>query len=322
MLRRAGADYDSHMAAVMVTGAHGFVGRHLVAELRAREALVVAVGKESRSSFEETPGVEYVRCDLLDAEAVHRLMARRPTAVINLAGLAAVGPSYQDPELYLRTNGQIVENICRAAAGSMVDARLLIVSSGAVYDPHQPLPLAESSQLGGNLSPYALSKIESERVANAFRDEGLDAVIVRPFNHIGPGQERGFLLPDLHSRVMSAREGEAISVGNLATARDYTDVRDVVRAYADLLQPAELEHGTYNVCSGRPVAGTELLHLLIEALRTGPVSVSPAAELLRPNDASLLFGDFTRLHTETGWEPKLDVAQSVRDYVRSCSSTR
>ncbi len=300
----------------MVTGAHGFVGQHLVALLRARDVQVIAVGKEPDSSYHGTPGVEYVRCDLLVQDAVDDLLKRAPAAIINLAGLAAVGPSYRDPDLYLRTNRLIVENLCGTALRRSPGARLLIVSSGAVYDPDQTLPLTEKSVVTGASSPYAMSKLESERAALEARAEGLDVVIVRPFNHLGPGQDGGFLLPDLVSRMREATPAGPLVVGNLATARDYTDVRDVARAYVELLQPPTLEHDVYNVCSGRPVTGTALLQLLFEA--TGEIvrSVEADAALLRPVDASVLYGDYSRLQREIGWEPKISLAQSVRDYVQ------
>lgn len=305
-----------NMATVMVTGAHGFVGRHLVAELRSREALVIAVGKEPTSPFQGQQGVDYAQCDLLDSDAVDGLLARTPAAVINLAGLAAVGPSYGDPELYLRTNRQIAANLCDSALRRSPSARLLMVSSGAVYEPRQPLPLREDSEVGGSTSPYALSKLQSEQVALTARTSGVNAVVVRPFNHLGPGQEPGFLLPDLYARVRAAGNAGPVAVGNLATARDYTDVRDVARAYADLLVPTRLEHSIYNVCSGRAVTGTSLLEMLFAALGTPALPVVSDAGQLRPTDADVIFGAPGRLHAETGWQPKFDLTQSVQDYVQ------
>src|SRR5690606_38366342 len=119
--------------------------------------------------------------------------------------------------------------------------RIVAISTGAVYDPHQPMPLHEESRLVDREtgSPYALSKIAMERAMEKFVASGLDIVIARPFNHIGPGQLNGFIVPDLTSQVI---ESDAIKVGDLTTKRDYTDVRDVVKAYAKLAMLSSPKH--------------------------------------------------------------------------------
>ena len=124
-------------------------------------------------------------------------------------------------------------NLLDHAKTSNMQGRAIVVSSGALYDPNQPLPISEESATSPT-SPYAIGKLASEHVVDYFRNRGLDAVIARPFNHIGPGQKEGFILPDIYAQLSSVGSGGEIQVGNLNTRRDYTDVRDIVAGYKAL----------------------------------------------------------------------------------------
>jgi GDP-4-dehydro-6-deoxy-D-mannose reductase len=294
---------------VAVTGVNGFVGRHLAHELAAHGVAVVGIGHEPGADL---PGMtEYVEADLT------RGWPTLPTvdAIVHLAGLSAVGPSFAQPQRYIEQNSRMVT----AMAESLIDAgarsRVLVISSGAVYEPHQELPLDEDARIGHS-SPYVVSKLLVEAQAAYYRTRGLDVLVARPFNHVGPGQGPGFLVPDLAAGLRAfAATGEPCVIGDLDTRRDYTDVRDVVRAYRLLLQVADPQHGRFNVCSGVSRSGREVLELLTaaEGLEDVPVRVDPSR--VRPGDPRDIRGDYKRLADATGWKPKVSLAASIGDFV-------
>ena len=309
----------------MVTGANGFVGHHAVRELAARNCAVVAVSRQAEADAAIADSIEsYLPCDLAQLEQVRRLSLDDIDAVINLAGLAAVGPSFDHPDLYLRVNAAVIDTVCTVARErGLSDLRVLAVSSGAVYAAGQDMPLREDAALDPTSSPYAASKIEMERRALGHRARGVDCVVVRPFNHIGPGQGPGFLVPDLFDQIRKAGEsGGPLLVGNLETRRDYTDVRDVVAAYVDLAAAETLEHRLYNVCSGRCVAGTEILTMLVEATGVSDLEVTVDPSRLRPADQPDISGDHALLTSAAAWQPSRSIETSVRDFVADMRDSR
>lgn len=156
-----------------------------------------------------------------------------------------------------------------------------------------------------------------EELSLKYRADGLDCIVARPFNHIGPGQLEGFILPDLYKKLTELEEGQPLLVGNLMTRRDYTDVRDVVKAYVSLINATELNHGIYNVCTGRSLSGEEILATLLKTLKRDTVEVKVDEGLFRPSDAPELFGDSSRLSADTGWSPQISVEQTIQDFVTS-----
>lgn len=308
------------MDKIIVTGVNGFVGAHLVHELREQGYDVLGVGREA----EINPAIQseldgYIQCDLANYEEVGQLPLSQAKAVINLAGLAAVGPSFDQPDLYMKINTAVLDTVCKAAIEqSASNLRIISISSGAVYGSQQPMPLTEDSKLDPNSSPYAASKIAMEELSLKYRAEGLDCVVARPFNHIGPGQMEGFLLPDLYKKIADLRaDGGKLLVGNLTTRRDYTDVRDVVKAYISLVTAETLNNGVYNVCSGRSLSGEEILALLLKELGHEDITPEVDPSLFRPSDAPELYGSNDRLHNDTGWQPVIPIEQTIRDFVAS-----
>ena len=283
-----------------VTGARGFVGTWLCAHLAAAGDEVVATGAE---------------VDVTDAEVVAAAMAAaRPTAVYHLAGLAHVGGSWDDPAGYLRVNAGGTLNVLEAARRCAEPPRVLVVSSAEVYGSVRPeeVPLAEDRPMRP-VSPYAAAKAAAEVLAlQAHLGRGLAVVRVRAFNHTGPGQAPGFVVPAFARRIVAARrEGAAVlRVGNLTAARDIVDVRDVVRAYRLLV-----EHGVagevYNVCTGQAVVVGDLVRRMLELAGARlELQVDPA--LLRPVDVPVLRGDPSRLRAATGWRPEVPLDDTLR----------
>jgi len=308
------------MSKIFITGINGFVGKHLARELHRRGCSVVGVGREDNLNPEIDSVVDnYYVCDLTNISDVAKLPLSDADAVINLAGFAAVGASYGKEELYMRVNVGVLTVISERILELGLKTRVLAISTGAVYSPNQPMPLTEGSELITAGSPYALSKIAMEVEASRLRKLGLNCIVARPFNHIGPGQEPGFLVPDLYEKMISAiNTGAHVKVGDLSTKRDYTDVRDVVKAYADIVLSEKLIDEIYNVCSGRSVPGGIIFDLLAQAISPSTkIEAEVDQQFIRPSDPKDLYGDNTKLKSQTSWAPVIPLEKTIQDFVDS-----
>lgn len=302
---------DAAATRIVVTGVNGFVGHHLAAELTANGIDVVGIGIESTAPS----SLDGLLADYVAADLIAEWPSVGPVdAVIHLAGLAAVGPSFDQPQRYISVNSSIVTNLGEGLLASGASPRAVLVSSGAIYGGTQPLPLTEDSTIAIN-SPYAVSKILNENQAAYYRGRGLDFVIARPFNHIGPGQGPGFLLPDLAAALATGEE--PLKAGNLDTRRDYTDVRDVARAYRLLATQPTLRHDVYNICSGRSLSGNDILAELLKASGRSEVRTETDDSRLRPNDPIDIVGDNSRLRGDLGWAPQFSIGDTVADYLKA-----
>jgi GDP-4-dehydro-6-deoxy-D-mannose reductase len=288
----------------LITGGLGFVGCHLRDHLVASGDDVVTLDRHSEPPVDIT--------DLASVQAA--VAAARPEAVYHLAGWADVGGSWKHPHTVLRVNGEGTLNVLEACREAGVD-RVLAVASADVYGvvSEDELPLDEHAPLRPT-SPYAASKLAADALAQqAFLGHGLGVIRVRPFNHLGPGQSEQFVAPALAARIVRAeRAGDtAITVGNLSARRDFTDVRDIVRAYRLLMErgaPGEV----YNVCSGRDLSIQYLADHLV-SLATRPIELRPDPELMRPADLPVLRGDASKLRAATGWAPEIPIEQTLAD---------
>lgn len=291
---------------VLVTGVTGFVGQILAAQLRARGARVSGVATQA------TPieGVEVREHDL----RLHPLDVNGVDDVVHLAGLSAVGPSFDDPQLYISANSAMMTNVGEPILNSSRDCRVLVVSSGAVYGAGDGLLLSEDRPLSFG-SPYAVSKVLVENQAAYYRQRGLFMTVARPFNHIGPGQRGGFIVPDLARKLVDLEPNGILRAGSLDARRDYTDVRDVAAAYVRLLECERLEYAVYNVASGVSRSGWEVLDQLTHVLGIPRPEVETRE--VRALDPSSVAGDATRLREETAWAPEISFSTSITDFVAS-----
>lgn len=301
---------------IVISGINGFVGYHLAKELHSAGLSIIGIGRESTVNSDISDIVsEYHQADLIESWPD----IPDVKAVIHLAGLAAVAPSFEKPQVYINANSAMVTNLCEYYIKQEKKPRIVVVSSGAIYSPNQPLPINEDGEIGFS-SPYAVSKVLNENQVAYYRSRGLDCVIVRPFNHIGPSQAEGFILPDLYSRLASLGENEhTIITGNIETRRDYTDVRDIARAYSKIALAPELKNSTYNICSGSSLPGSEIFSELKNVMNLNDVGYEIDKSLLRPTDVKDIVGDVSRLKDELGWEPEIDIHQTVIDFVKSKS---
>ena len=289
----------------LITGGKGFVGQWLAAHLKDRGDEVAVIDIET---------------DVADGAAVRRVMADvLPEAIYHLAAMTHVGESWENPGQVLRVNVLGTAEILAAARSIGGSPRVLVVSSAEVYGIVTPaqLPIGEDTPTEP-ASPYAASKLAAEAVAfQAWRGFGQPVVVVRPFNHIGPGQSPNFFVPALAKRIVDATRSGARSlpVGTLTTRRDFTDVRDVVAAYRLLIErgvPGEV----YNVCSGRDVAMSEVAAKLLE-LAGADLTLQTDPALVRPVDVPVLRGSAERLRAATGWVPQIPLATTLADVLTS-----
>ncbi len=286
----------------LITGGRGFVGTWLAEHLRSEGDEVVQIDQEVEIT---DPAA------LLDA-----VTAAAPDAIYHLAAMTHVGQSWDEPLRVLEVNVLGTGALLAAARQCGTDPTVLVTSSaevyGAVTDPGR-LPLTEQSATAP-LTPYAASKLAAEALCTqAWLGHGQRVVTVRPFNHIGPGQSPNFVVSALAKRIVEAERSGApdIPVGTLSARRDFTDVRDVVRAYRMLVtsgRPGEV----YNVCSGRDVSIQEIADGLL-ALAGSDVRLRVDPALVRPVEVPVLRGDRTRVTDDTGWAPALPLEQTLAD---------
>ena len=289
---------------VLITGATGFAGSHLAAHCREAGDDVVAA---SRSAG----------LDLLDATAVDRAVEETaPDVVYHLAALSHVGRSWRDPEATLSRNQAMALHLLEAVRRHAPGAVVVAVSSGEVYGAPAALPVDEQAPLRPQ-SPYAVSKASTDLLAGFYADaHGLRVVRPRAFNHSGPGQPPLFAIASFARQVAAGLEAGhdpvRVVTGNPDARRDYTDVRDVVRAYR--LLAAVGATGAVNVCSGRSRSAREVVAGLA-AVAGAAVEHEVDPALVRAHDILDVRGDAARLHALTGWEPAIALERTLADSV-------
>ena len=292
----------------LVTGASGFVAGWLMRHLDSCGDEIVPVDES---------------IDIADGPALTaKFVESAPDVVYHLAAFSHVGQSWAEPRETFRVNAVGTLELLEAARACARPPRVLLVGSAEVYGTVAPdeLPLTEDSPLRP-VSPYAASKVAAEYLGlQAFLGHGLPVLRIRAFNHIGPGQNPAFAVPAFARRIVEARaKGErTLTVGNVSARRDFTDVRDVVRAYRLLA-----EHGAageaYQVCSGHEISIEEIARRL---LRLAGVELELAEDpaLFRPVEVPVLLGDPSRLAAATGWKPEYDLDQTLADVLAEAES--
>ena len=299
---------------ILVTGAQGFAGRHLVEHLRARKHTPLPV--DLPAAGVRRSGLH--AADLCDAPALARLVRRlKPDACLHLGGIAFVPAAWDNPARIFAVNTIGTVNLIEAFRRHAPRARVVVVSSAEVYGSIRRREAVRENAPLHPANPYALSKLAAEQAAfQLAARHGLWVAVARPENHIGPGQFKDFVAPAFARQVAAIARGKAppvLRVGNLASRRDFLDVRDVVRAYRLLLtrgRPGE----AYNIASGRPVAVRDLLRELCRLADLRPrLVVDPAR--YRPVDHRPSLSA-VRIRRDTGWRPNIPLTTTLRDILR------
>jgi GDP-4-dehydro-6-deoxy-D-mannose reductase len=306
---------------VLVTGITGFVGSHFaeVALAQGAEVFGACRSTSSKENIAHLAGrVQLVEADLRDMASVQRLLAvSRPDFVVNLAAQSRVGESWQAPAETLITNTLIPVNLLEGVRIQAVKPRVLVIGSSEEYgqvEEHE-LPIKETNALRP-LSPYAMSKVTQDLMGyQYFKSYGLPIVRSRAFNHEGPRRGDVFVTSNFSRQIAEIEAGRrprVIHVGNLKARRDYTDVRDVVRAYWRLLEAGEAGE-VYNVCSGNGWLIGDVLDFLISLSRVRGIRVQEDPARLRPFDVPVVVGDYRRIQRAVGWAPEVPFERTLRD---------
>ncbi len=310
------------MCVWLITGAAGFVGRHLVALIRASrpEDEIWGIDRPLAERRDALAASNDFRVCPLSLSAVDPLVeclkSIRPTYVVHLAAQSSVATSWRDPVNSFVNNTNIFLNLIEAVRLAEVPCRVLSVGSSEEYGPRrqEELPLRES-MCPAPANPYAVARVAQEHLSKVYAESyGVEIICTRSFNHVGPDQSERFVASAFCKQGVEVALGikEAMRVGDLGIVRDFIDVRDVVRAYVLLLERG-VSGSVYNVCTGRGTKLAALVTLVSHAVgRELPVKQDQS--LVRPADNPVIVGDGTKL-ASLGFEPHVAIEQSIRDQV-------
>ena len=298
------------MKRLLVTGRDGFVGSTLVRMLESEPGLGEWSAAPLSADF-----------NILEEGATDRIVRdAEPDAVLHLAAQSSVPLAFRDPAGTLSVNLFGTLNLLRALKQSGFSGPIVFVSSGDVYGlvPEAALPINET-RLPEPRNPYAVSKIAAEALCHQWSvTEGMNIIIARPFNHIGSGQSEHFVIPAFARQIAEIRKGlrpPVIEVGDIDVTRDFTDVRDVVRAYFALLERGARGE-LYNVCSGVERSVRSLLETMID-LAGIEVEIRRDPQRMRPAEQRRAVGDASKLHGATGWRATTPIRESLAAVLQS-----
>lgn len=306
------------MTDYLITGAAGFAGQHLTTQLAQQTRSIAGTYYRTTPPFNPSaPDIRWHYTDAADRENTRDLIDHlRPKKIIHLAAASMPSVANKNPRLATETNVTGWINLLDAVAEFTPTARVLLVSSYHVYG--QQNPPATGYPESAPTSPtdiYTASRIMAEQSAHAIaKRNNLDIIIARVGNHVGPGQRPGYFvssLADQIARIELQQREPVIRVGNLNVQRDITDVRDIVRAYTALLkngQPGQ----TYNVCTGQPILLRKIVDTLCN-LSSVDCRIETDPTLVRENDPPIVFADPTKLRTDTGWFPQIEIEETLQD---------
>ncbi|MEJ7653337.1 MAG: GDP-mannose 4,6-dehydratase [Chloroflexia bacterium] len=297
----------------LVTGSGGFVGPYVVAELRSRGYSVWTLDRAGRNHG----GERTLACDLNDETGVRDALHKaKPDVIVHLAAQSSVPESFREPVATLRNNVLGAATLLYSASELAQRPRVLVAGSSEEYGRVGPeqLPLTEETPLAP-VSPYGVGKAAQSLLAlSLYRSVGLHVVVLRPFNHIGPGQTDRFVVPSFArqiARIEAGLDEQALRVGNLDSRRDFTDVRDIARAYAlaaEFAEPGE----TFNLGSGVSVPIQWVLEQLL-AMSGVEIVVESDPARMTPSDIPDLRADASKFAAAAGWRPQIALEQSLRE---------
>ena len=310
---------------IVLTGATGFVGRHLSRLFASRypQAKLSALVRSVDTGLE--PGVEPVVTDMQDSAAMAAALAPlAPDLIVHLAAQASVAQSEKAKGETWDANFGMTRALGQATAAAAPQSVFLFVSTGEVYGASFKAGPANEQTALLPTNPYARAKVAAELVLVDTLHADNRLIIARPFNHTGPGQDARFVLPSFAAQIAAIEAGRAapkIMVGNLDAIRDFSDVRDVCNAYALLADQALMNglRGTFNIASGEPRVLGDILQLLLAQSRTAIVVETDPARL-RPNDIPVVASSSALLHNTTGWQRAFSFEQTLSDLLAAARS--
>lgn len=299
---------------ILVTGASGFAGSHLIDLLVRQSPGIIFASTRSQVKGDDSK-VWWLQCDLRKSSSVDEVVnLAKPDVIYHLAAYPSPQKSFKYPIRALNETAGMHINLMEACLKAGMAPLVLLSGSGQVYGRPDKLPIDEQAKIDCP-TPYAVAKFSQETIAGYYQNRGIRTIIARAFNHTGPRQSTDFLVANLAYQVVraeaSAGQIKEIKVGDLSSKRDFTDVRDVVKAYAKLVAKGQLGE-VYNVCSGRSVSGQEILEKLISQAGV-KIVVKFDKSKARPSDNAELRGDHSKLTSATNWMPTIALDKTLED---------
>ena len=304
------------MKRALIFGIGGFVGPYLARELI--EHGYEVFGADAREPEDGFAFSGYFRCDILDRDSVRKTVdGVKPDCIVNLAAISSVGQSWKMPDATMQVNVNGTLNIFEGCLSAGVRPAILLIGSSEEYVPSKE-PMDENTPINAN-NPYGISKVAQEQFARIYRDKyGWKIFCVRSFNHIGVGQRPSFVIPSWCKQAADIEKGLAepvLKVGNLNVARDFTDVRDVVRAYRLVLESKDASQ-VYNIGSGKALPLSAILGQIV-SFSSKKIQVQIDESLLRTNDNECICCDHGKITSMLGWELKIGIEESLKEIYES-----
>jgi GDP-4-dehydro-6-deoxy-D-mannose reductase len=312
------------MEKYMVTGFSGFVSKHFLDYLNSREVPCTVAGIDINTPEFDYKNYAHVKCsfhaiNLLNREQVNAFIQEyRPDYILHLASYSSVAYSWQHPVESFTNNTNIFLNLLEQVRNMNLDCRILSVGSSEEYGnvSEADIPLRETQPLKP-ISPYAVARVSQEMLSAVYAQGfGLDVILTRSFNHIGPGQKDIFVISSFVKRMLEIKRSNLpaqLHTGDLTIVRDFLDVRDVVRAYYMLLKNGD-KGEIYNICSGKGIALEQIINKLSDMISLQVVTVQDPA-LVRPNDNRIIVGDNSKLKARIAWETEYSLDRSLQDII-------
>ncbi len=303
---------------ILVTGASGFVGLHFLQYLQSisfnEEVIAIYNHTPPNKKYQFPTKTIWIKANLLEGKAIYQIISKhQPTHILHLAAQSSVAKSWQQPHETILQNSNQVLQLIQAVQKNNPAIKLVLCGSAEVYAPTTEI-LTEKSELAAT-NPYAFSKKMQEQLSEYFTiQHGLSICCTRAFNHIGPGQNTQFVIASFIEQLAQQKNAGSknlqLQVGNTEAIRDFTDVRDVVRAYWLILQSTTIT--TYNICSGIPMSILQMIQQMEQVVQQ-PISLTENPERMRPADNPIILGSSALLQKELVWLPNYTLSQTLQD---------
>ena len=309
----------------LITGFSGFVGRHFIEYLESNEKNCLVKGldiqhPDFRFDHYKNVKISFEKIDLLSKDQVEYVIHEfQPNYILHLASYSSVAYSWKDPVQSFQNNTNIFLNLIDAVRKLNIDTRILSIGSSEEYGNvnDEDLPLKEDHKLNP-ISPYAVARISQEYLSEVYIDGyGIDIVLTRSFNHIGPMQKSVFVVSSLAKQLVEIKKAGknkgGIVTGDVSIVRDFTDVRDVVCAYYLLLKDGK-KGNLYNVCSGIGLSIKDIIDMMAKQLNI-EVDINIDNRLIRPADNKKIIGSNEKIKRELGWQNNIPLERSLKDII-------